>query len=410
MEWWQHLTSAAWRLLDQHGQLAAFLFLLVEEAGTPIPIPGDFIMVLVGARAAQGHVSLLEGILIMEAATVLGASCLYWISARAGRKVAYRLGRHVGLTASRLDRIGHQLNQRGALAVVVGRLTPGLRLVTPIACGVFRFPFRVFLPAMSLGALLYILIYTLLGYFFGQGFLNLLERIELPLGLLASGGLLLALLYWTVRVGRSAQPAQRLPELRERLWAGAASGLIATLTSALLANVLIHVLGLTAIRTPASSLSRLVLLVSAGIGRTPGLAAASLLVPALLGLGAVIGALYGVWVGRAPHGGGPLQGAAFSLIPLTISLLLFLPALGAGLAGSELGAGAVPAIGETIRHLVFGLVLGTLYPALARVRGMAGHSPRCSSPPRTSLPRRRSRRPPSTVGRNGPERSNSSVH
>ena len=60
MEWWQSLTAAAWWLLDEHGQLAAFLFLLVEEAGTPVPIPGDFIMVLVGARAAQGRLNLVE--------------------------------------------------------------------------------------------------------------------------------------------------------------------------------------------------------------------------------------------------------------------------------------------------------------------------------------------------------------
>ena len=49
MEWWQSLSAAAWRLLDEHGQLAVFLFLLVEEAGTPVPIPGDFIMVLAAA-------------------------------------------------------------------------------------------------------------------------------------------------------------------------------------------------------------------------------------------------------------------------------------------------------------------------------------------------------------------------
>jgi membrane protein DedA with SNARE-associated domain len=90
MEWWHSLTAAAWWLLDEHGQLGAFLFLLVEEAGTPVPIPGDFIMVLAGARAAQGRLNLLEVLAVMELATVLGASALYWISARAGRRVVYR--------------------------------------------------------------------------------------------------------------------------------------------------------------------------------------------------------------------------------------------------------------------------------------------------------------------------------
>jgi membrane protein DedA with SNARE-associated domain len=369
MDWWQRLTVTAWLLLDQHGLLAAFLFLLVEEAGTPIPLPGDFLMVLIGARAAEGRLVLVQVLIAMELATVIGASCLYWLSARAGRRVVYRLGRHVGLTAARLDRAGEELNRRGAMAVILGRLTPGFRIVTPMVCGLFRFPFHVFLPAMALGAFAYILVYTLLGFFFGPHVLRLLETFELPLGLLASGALLALLVYWTVRVGQRARPAERSPELRERLWAGAASGLIATLQSALLANVLIHMLGLAAFHAPGVALSRLILLLSAEVVRAPGAAAASLLFPALSIVGVLLGAAYGAWIGRKAHGGGPLYGAAFGLLPLGLSLLVVLPLLGAGPAGLQLGAGPVPAAGETIRHLSFGLVLGTIYPALARPRG-----------------------------------------
>src|SRR5205085_922112 len=165
---------------------------------------------------------------------------LYWLAALVGRRVVYRLGQYIGLTPPRLDRAAEALHRRGAAAVVLGRLTPGLRMATPIVCGAFRFPFRVYLPAMAFGAFLYMLGYTLLGFFFGPPVLRLLERVEVPLELLASVGLLAALLFWTVRVGRRAEAPERRPELRERMQAGAASGLMATLASALLANVLIH--------------------------------------------------------------------------------------------------------------------------------------------------------------------------
>jgi membrane protein DedA with SNARE-associated domain len=366
MEWWHSLTAAAWWLLDEHGQLGAFLFLLVEEAGTPVPIPGDFIMVLAGARAAQGRLNLLEVLAVMELATVLGASALYWISARAGRRVVYRLGRYVGLTPPRLDRAAEALNQRGAAAVVLGRLTPGLRMATPIICGVFRFPFRVYLPAMATGAFLYILAYTLLGFFFGPPILHLLESIELPLGLLVSVGVLSAVLFWTVRVGRRARAPERSPELRERAQAGAASGLMATLAAALLVNVLLHLLGLLAFSAPAAGLGQLFGLLSGQIGQAPGLAAAVLLLPAFLVVGAALGAAYGAWLGNSSCGAGPVRGAAFALLPLAGSFLVILPVVGAGPAGAGLEAGPIPALGETIRHLAYGLVLGTLYPALAR--------------------------------------------
>ena len=368
MDWWRQVGAAAARFLEEHGQLGAFVFLVLEEAGTPVPIPGDFIMVLVGARAAQGRLNLVEVLAVMELATVLGASLLYWLSARAGRRVVYRLGRHVGLTPERLDRAAGELHRRGALAVVFGRLTPGLRMATPIICGVFGFPFRVYLPAMAVGAFLYLLFYTLLGYFFGPRVLGLLEAVELPLSLLASAALLGALTFWTVRAGRRAAPPERCPELRERLRAGAAGGLVATVASGLLANVLIHLAGLLAFEAPGAGLARLFAITGERVARAPGPAVA-LLLPACLLIGAGLGAAYGAWLGNASYCRGPLRGAAFALLPLGGSLLLALPLVGAGPAGLGLGAGPIPAVGEAVRHLAFGLVLGTLYPALARPRG-----------------------------------------
>jgi membrane protein DedA with SNARE-associated domain len=385
MDWWQRLTATGWALLDSHGLLAAFLFVLVEEAGTPVPVPGDFVMVLVGARAAQGRVNLFVALLVMEAATVVGATFLYWISARAGRRVVYRLGRHIGLTPQRLDRAAEELNHRGAKAVIMGRLTPGLRMATPIICGVFRFPFRVYLPAMAAGALVYLTIYTLAGCFFGPYVLGLVERIELPLGLILSAALLAVLLYWVVRTGRDDEPPQRCPELRERLWAGAASGLVASLVSTLAANVLIHLFGLAAFHVPGAALAELGRIMSRETIRAPGLLAASLLVPALLLFGAGLGALYGAWLGNNTYGRGPIVGAAFALLPLALSLLLFLPLLGAGLAGFGLDAGPVPLAGEVIRHLIYGLVLGTVYPGLARPRRVRARSePSGGGLPRTA--------------------------
>ena len=368
MDWWQRLTAAAWTLLEEHGQLALFLFLLVEEAGTPVPIPGDFLMVLAGTRAAQGKVGLLEILFVMWLATVIGACFLYWVSARAGRRVVYRLGKHVGLTEARLDRAAAELSRRGAVAVVIGRLTPGLRMATPIICGVFRFPFRIYLPAMAFGAFLYLLFYTLLGYFFGQYVLHVVESIELPLGLVLSSGLLGALVFWTLRIGRAATPPPQCPDVRERVWAGVASGLVGSLVATLVANVLIHLLGLLAFRGPGVALMELSRVVSLEMGRSPSFAAAWLLIPALLVFGGLLGAIYGVWLGNSSYVGGPPRGALFALLPLTFSLLIILPLLGAGPAGLNLKAGAVPLAGELIRHLSFGLVLGTLYPALARPR------------------------------------------
>jgi len=90
---------AAWllRLLDEHAELVVFFWLLLEEAGIPMPLPGDLAAVLAGARVGQGRMHFLVAVVLIEAATVLGASVLYWLARRGGRPMLYRYGRFLHL-------------------------------------------------------------------------------------------------------------------------------------------------------------------------------------------------------------------------------------------------------------------------------------------------------------------------
>src|ERR1041385_901612 len=186
MDWWNEIGLAMGSFLDRHGLLAAFVFLLIEEAGGPVPVPGDFLMLFLGVRAGEGRVQLWQAIVVMELATVIGATFLYTAARLAGRGLVYRYGRFIRLTPERLDSAESWLTKHGSRAVFLGRLVPGLRIVTAVACGVFEVPFRAYFPAMSLGALLYIVVYTLLGYYLGPPVLNFLEKVHIPFGLLGS--------------------------------------------------------------------------------------------------------------------------------------------------------------------------------------------------------------------------------
>src|SRR6185436_2018837 len=114
---------------------------------------GDVLMLYLGVRARQGIIPLWQAIVVMEVATVVGASALYIASRVAGRGLVYRYGRFIRLTPERLDSAERWLKQHGSRAVFLGRLLPGLRIVTAVACGVFEVPPQVFVPAMALGAL-----------------------------------------------------------------------------------------------------------------------------------------------------------------------------------------------------------------------------------------------------------------
>ncbi len=398
MDWWGEVRLALQSFLDQHGVLAGFVLILVEEAGVPVPIPGDFLMLLLGVHARQGQVPLWQALLVMELATLLGATALYLVAARVGHGLVYRYGRYMHLTPERLDRAERWLRRRGALAIVAGRLTPGLRMATVIACGVFGVPLWRFLPALALGSFLYILLYTLLGYFLGPPILAVVEGIHLPLGLLGSLIPLVLLLVWIVRARRGlhlrgANDAS-IVDQGHRLRDGAVAGALATVVSSLLMNVLVHVVGDAAVLAPGELVehtqARLAAFTLARAVAPVLLLAAA---PAFLVVGVVWGAVYGAWAEprlvRLPDG---LSGALFSLLPLVLAVLVVPPIIDAVLPHAGL-AGLLAVASETVRHLAYGVILGLTYPLRIARRAPGGRPP--SPEPATPPPRLRPARSPS---------------
>jgi membrane protein DedA with SNARE-associated domain len=378
MDWWTEVRLAMATFLDQHGLVAAFVFLLIEEAGVPVPVPGDFLMLILGVRARQGDVSLWQAIAVMEAATLLGATFLYAAARLAGRSLVYRYGRFVRLSPERLDRAERWLKEHGSRAVFLGRLVPGLRIVTAVACGVFSVPVWVFVPAMAVGALLYIGVYTLLGYFLGPPVLVTLEGLHLPFGLLGQLIPLGLIIWWTVRA-RQALHRKRasgpLPsgefEREQRLRAGAVAGLLATIASTLLINVVVNLAGNLAFQTPDTIVEQTAGRLAIALATEIQPLALFLAVPAFLIVGVLWGALYGL---VDPHWSRPevpdwLTGVVFALAPLLVSLVLVMPLLGLGFLG--VGAtGPVALVGETIRHGTYGVLLGLMYPILRARRNV----------------------------------------
>ena len=167
MDWAPQLLPTVAAFLAQHAVFSAFALLLLEEAGVPLPVPGDILMLVVGVRVHQAHLVLWQALAAMEAATVIGSSTLYGISAHLGRPLAYRYGRLLRLSPERLARAEERIRSGGWRAIVVLRLVPGLRIATVVGCGLFGVPFRIFLPSLALGGFGYLLVFTLLGYTVG---------------------------------------------------------------------------------------------------------------------------------------------------------------------------------------------------------------------------------------------------
>jgi hypothetical protein len=226
-------------------------------------------------------------------------------------------------------------------------------------------PFWVFFPAMSLGALLYILVYTLLGYFLGVPVLHLLEAIHIPFGLLGSLVPLTLFFWWTFRarqaLGRrvAVQPVERDLQLRS----GALAGLLATIASTLLLNSVINLAGGLAFNAPGTLVEQTATRLAFALAREVQPVLLFIAVPAYLAVGMLWGAVYGYWVEQRLPASWPdwQKGLTFALLPLSVSLVVVMPLLGLGFLG--IGAtGPVAFTGELIRHAVYGALLGLVYP------------------------------------------------
>jgi hypothetical protein len=233
----------------------------------------------------------------------------------------------------------------------------------------------VFIPAMSLGALLYISVYTLIGYFLGQPALDALEGLHLPVGLLGQLIPLGIIVFWTIRARQALR--QRLPSLsaevnREpRLRAGAVAGLLATISSTLLMNVILNLAGNLAFRTSGTIVEQTAARLATALAREVQPLQLFVAVVAFLMVGVLWGALYGLLKSHPLVRDVPdwLSGLRFAVIPLLVSLLVALPLLGLGFLG--VGAtGPVALAGEVIRHAAYGVLLGLIYPVLVARRSV----------------------------------------
>jgi hypothetical protein len=218
---------------------------------------------------------------------------------------------------------------------------------------------------MSLGALLYILVYTLLGYFLGPPVLSVLEKIHIPFGLLGSLVPLSLILLWTYRTRQGlGKRTTALPTVdrEQQLRAGAIAGGLATIASTLLMNVVINLAGNIAFNAPGTLVEQTAARLAFAFARELQPVWLFVAVPAFLAVGVLWGAVYAViGEGLLPRDWPDwLKGLGFAAVPLLISLGIVMPLLGVDYFGGP--AGPVVATGELIRHAAYGALLGLLYP------------------------------------------------
>jgi membrane protein DedA with SNARE-associated domain len=171
------LAHAVSGLVDHYGLVALFLLLLIEEAGVWLPLPGDLLVVYLGYKISRSPHPLLGAIPVLLTVTVaaVGGSTALYLIVRRFRWLLHRFGPFIKLDESRLKRMEGWLQRYGFMAIIVGRLLPGLRIATTIVASTFGISLYVFMPAVALSGLIWTSIYLIAGATAGSLF-ELLPR------------------------------------------------------------------------------------------------------------------------------------------------------------------------------------------------------------------------------------------
>lgn len=171
-------TSGLLAWVTTYGYVAIFLILVLEELGVPIPLPGDLALLFVGYLVGRGMLRFDLSVATVVLAAVIGGSGLFLLTRRFGRPVIARYGRYVHLDHGRLSDLEARSRRFGFLAMLVARVTPGMRIYASALAGLAEVPYPRFLAALAFAALAWGLVFVFVGSKVGERWEELYALLE----------------------------------------------------------------------------------------------------------------------------------------------------------------------------------------------------------------------------------------
>lgn len=142
-------------VLREHQYVTLFVVIAVEEAGVPLPVPGDLIIAFFGWRASGDVLELAQVIAVCALASTAGTLAPFLLARRFGEGVANRLAGWLDVDERRVDALMRRVERSGFAGVLAGRLIPGLRVAVALVAGTARVPVAQFSPAVFVAASIY---------------------------------------------------------------------------------------------------------------------------------------------------------------------------------------------------------------------------------------------------------------
>ncbi|MEO4054544.1 DedA family protein [Solibacillus sp. CAU 1738] len=167
-----HIDEHLVEIIQQFGAWSygiLFSVVFVETGVVIMPfLPGDSLLFASGALAAIGAFNLGLLLIVFFAAAVIGDTVNYHIGKTIGTSIPPEsfLGKFI--KKERMDAAQNFFNKHGGKTIVIARFMPFIRTFIPFVAGASRMNYKYFIVYNVVGAVLWVLSCTLIGYFFGN--------------------------------------------------------------------------------------------------------------------------------------------------------------------------------------------------------------------------------------------------
>jgi membrane-associated protein len=163
-----HLDEHMANIINQYGAwtyaiLFAVIFMETGFVVTPF-LPGDSLLFAAGTFAALGSMNVWLLVLLLIIAAIVGDTVNYWIGHYLGDR-AYNIK---WIKREYLDRTHAFFEKHGGKTIFLARFVPIVRTFAPFVAGMGRMSYSYFFSYNVFGGIVWVLLFTFLGYFFGN--------------------------------------------------------------------------------------------------------------------------------------------------------------------------------------------------------------------------------------------------
>lgn len=154
-----------WIVLFLHSQpLFGPVFLLfIEEAGIPLPAPGDIFIAYTGYQISKGIVTYWNTFLSLLVAILLGSTVLYFLAYHWGNILVKKYGKYIHLNQQKLEYVEAKFRKYGPIVIILGRQIPGFRIYVTVFAGLSRVNFLTYIISQLISVSIWITIFLQLG-------------------------------------------------------------------------------------------------------------------------------------------------------------------------------------------------------------------------------------------------------